>query len=97
MTASKAERMDMRLSTQQKRLIEQGAALKGLSTSDFVIQSAAQAAEQLIYDQQIINLSLEGQRAFLAALESPPQPNETLKEAAKFYKANVVDEFDIQS
>lgn len=94
MTASKAERMDMRLSSQQKRLIEQGAALKGLSTSDFVIQSAAQAAEQIIHDQQIITLSLEGQRAFLAALESPPEPNESLKEALSFYKKNMVDEFE---
>ena len=87
MTTAKAERMDMRLSGQQKRLIEQGAALTGLSVSDFVIQSAARAAEQLVQSKQVITLTLEGQQALVAALESPPAPNAALRRAFGQYKA----------
>lgn len=84
---SKAERLDMRLSSQQKRLLEQGAALMGLSVSDFVVQSAARAAEELVRSQQVIALTLEGQQAFAAALEAPPAPNAALKAAFGRYQA----------
>lgn len=88
MTTSKTE---LRLSSGQKRLIEQGAALQGLSTSDFALQSALQAAEGLIQNQQIIMLSPEGQQAFLAVLDAPPEPNQALKDAARFYQEHMVD------
>lgn len=96
MTTSKTERMELRLSSGQKRLIEQGAALQGLSTSDFVIQSALQAAEGLLRNQQIIMLSPEGQQAFLAVLDAPPEPTQALKDAARFYQENdVVDDLKV--
>lgn len=76
-----AERLELRLSSQQKRLIEQGAAFQGLSISDFALQSALQAAKHLTHEQGIITLSPEGQQAFLAALEALPEPKQALKEA----------------
>ena len=91
MTTAKAERLDMRLSSQQKRLLEQGAALTGLSVSDFVVQSAARAAEELVRSKQVISLTLEGQQAFVAALESPPAPNAALRGAFKQYRARLGD------
>lgn len=79
--ALKGGRLDMRLDERQKRLIEQGAALRGLSVSDFVVQSAAAAAEQAIRSQAVIELTLEGQQAFVQALENPPAPNQALRDA----------------
>ena len=82
----KEERIDMRLDAQRKHLIEQGAALRGMSVTDFVVQSAAQAAEQVIRDQQVISLTLAGQQAFVQALTDPPAPNDALRSAFKRYQ-----------
>ncbi|WP_135230606.1 DUF1778 domain-containing protein [Deinococcus fonticola] len=96
MTTNETEQIELRLSSGQKRLIEQGAALQGLSTSDFTLQSALQAAEGLLQNQQTIMLSPEGQQAFLAVLEAPPEPTQALKDAARFSQENdVVDDLKV--
>lgn len=77
----KAQRLGARVDERQKRLIERGAALRGMSVSDFMVRSAAEAAEQAIRAQALIDLSLEGQTAFAEALRHPPEPNDALRAA----------------
>lgn len=77
-TTAKQERLAARLSAEQKQLIEHAAALSGLSLTDFVVQSAQAAAEEVIQRREVIRLSAQDSAAFADALLNPPEPNEAL-------------------
>jgi uncharacterized protein (DUF1778 family) len=48
------ERISLRTTTEVKRMIEQAAALSGISVSAFVLEHAYQAARRVILEQQQI-------------------------------------------
>jgi uncharacterized protein (DUF1778 family) len=64
----KTERLDLRLSSKHKRVIEQAAALKGQSLSDFVLGVIIPSARKPIRDRENIELSDRDRDVFLAAL-----------------------------
>jgi len=84
---SRAERLEARISREQKALLQRAAELQGRSLTDFVISSAHEAAVRTIEEMQIIRLSAEDSRTFAAALVDPPRPNEKLRTAARRYIA----------
>lgn len=79
-------RLEARVSTAQKNLLQQAAALSGRTLSEFVVASAQEAARRVIADHESIRLSREEQVAFVQALLNPPAPNARLKRAAKAYR-----------
>ncbi len=85
----KSERMAVRLSPDAKLMLEQAAAIEGRSLTDFVISAALDAANATIDRTQRIRLSAESSRVFLEALTNPPEPNETLLEAAALYREHL--------
>ena len=78
-------RLEARVSTAQKCLLQQAAALSGCTLSEFVVASAQDAARRVIAEHESIRLSREEQLAFVEALLQPPEPNARLKRAAKAY------------
>jgi uncharacterized protein (DUF1778 family) len=88
-TLKKSERMAVRLSPDAKLMLEQAAAIEGRSLTDFVISAALDAANATIDRTQRIRLSAESSRVFLEALANPPEPNETLLEAAALYREHL--------
>ena len=54
---SKKERLEARLTPEQKKYIEHAARIKGTSVSDFVILSADEAALRTIREQQALVLT----------------------------------------
>ena len=70
----------MRLPEPMKRRIEDAARVRGQTTTDFVKTAALDRAEDVLQEERRLMLSDEGMRAFLAILESPPEPNEKLKQ-----------------
>lgn len=78
-------RLEVRVSTAQKSLLQHAAALSGRTLSEFVVTSAQDAARRVIAEHESIRLSLEEQLAFVQALLQPPEPNALLKRAAKAY------------
>ena len=50
----KQERLEARVTRQQKRLIERAAYLRGTSVTDFVVASAQQAATATIRDSEML-------------------------------------------
>lgn len=82
---SRHERLEARVSREQKELFKRAAALRGRTLTDFVISSAMEAANREIRTQQIISLSPEDSRAFVDALLHPTVPNARLRVAAKRY------------
>jgi len=85
-TAEKPERLNARLSAEQKRVLEKAAALNHQPLSQFVVSSAQQAAEQVIREHEVITLSVRDSQALMDALRNPGPPSPTLVEAAERYK-----------
>ena len=82
----KKERLEARLTREQKKYIERAAQIKGTSVSDFVVISAADAAVRTIREQEVLTLNERARKVFVRALLSPPPPGKRLLAAAKRYK-----------
>jgi uncharacterized protein (DUF1778 family) len=82
---SKRERLEARLTLEQKRRIEQAARIHGTSVSDFVILSAEDAALRIIRDREVLTLNQEARKVFARALLNAPVPSRNLAVAAKRY------------
>lgn len=85
-TRTRAERLEARVTADQKRLIEQAAALQGRSVTDFVLASVQDAAKRAIEEHQRLELSLRDSQALVEALLNPPAPNDRLRETVRLYR-----------
>ena len=83
---TKRERLEARVSPDQKELIQRAAALTGRSLTDFVVSSAQAAAEEAIRTHAVIRLSARDTAILVEALLNPPEPNEALRAAAEDYR-----------
>jgi len=84
--AKKPERLEARIAPEKKRLIERAAELEGLSMTDFMVSKLGAAAIETIRDFETLRLQDESRAVFVAALLSPPEPNEAAKRAVALYK-----------
>jgi uncharacterized protein (DUF1778 family) len=82
----KPERLEARVTREQKQLIERAAELEGRSITDFVVASAQSAARQVIQDHEILKLTARDREVFVQALLNPPKPTDKLRHAVRRYK-----------
>ena len=80
------ERLEARISREQKQLFQRAADLQGRTLTDFVVSSAQEVAVRTIGEMQIIRLNAEDSRAFAEALLNPREPTERLRAAARRYR-----------
>ena len=85
----KQERLEARISQDQKRLIERAAELRGTTVTEFVIASAQQAAADTIKDFEVLTLRDQARKVFVNAILNPPLPNQAARAAARRYKAQL--------
>ena len=85
----KQERLEARLTAEQKELLQRAASLEGMTLTDFVIRSAREQARRVIEGHSLIRLSLEDSQAFVSSLLNPPEPNARMVAAAKEYKRSM--------
>ena len=78
-TRDKNERLYARLSSRQKEILEEAAAIEGRTLSDFVLTHAQEAAQQTIRERFILSLSERDSRTFIDALLSPWEPGDELR------------------
>ena len=83
---SKPARLEARITPQQKRLFERAASLRGSTVTDFVVDSAQQAALEAIRDFRVLKLDREDSMTVARLLLNPPAPNEALRKAAASYQ-----------
>ena len=86
------QRLEARVTPDQKELIERAACVQGRTVTDFVVVALQEAAKQAIADHAVWKLTQEQQEIFIDALKDPPAPNRKLQEAYKRfrkYKASV--------
>jgi uncharacterized protein (DUF1778 family) len=72
----KSERLEARLSREQKELLQWAADLEGRSLTDFVVSHAQTAAVKTISERNVIKLSRADSIAFVESLQSPPELGE---------------------
>lgn len=83
---SKKERLEARLTPEQKKYIEHAARIKGTSVSDFVVSSAQETAVRTIREYEVLTLNEQAREVFANALLNPPAPGRRLVAAARRYK-----------
>jgi uncharacterized protein (DUF1778 family) len=85
LTKARNERLEARISRDQKALFQRAAELQGRTLTDFVITSVNDAAVRVIEEARAIRLNARDSRAFAEALLNPREPNARLKAAAQQY------------
>lgn len=87
--ALRNERLDARVTREEKEVIETAANLRGISYSDFVRTAVREAALNTIRDYEELSLSQESRKVFVEALLNPPKPNEKAMAAVKRFKREI--------
>ncbi len=82
----RGERLETRVTADQKRLIEHAAALQGRSLTDFVLTSLQDAARRAIEEHQHLELSVRDSQVFVQALVEPRPVNERLQDTVRRYR-----------
>jgi len=57
MVSNRQERIEARLTAEQREIIARAATLEGLSTSSFVVQRALASAAQTVEQHEVVRLS----------------------------------------
>lgn len=79
------ERLEARVSSEQKALFQRAAELQGRSLTDFVISSVHDAAVRTIEEVHLVRLNADESQAFAEALLNPREPTDRLRAAARRY------------
>ncbi|ANI83957.1 MULTISPECIES: type II toxin-antitoxin system TacA family antitoxin [Kosakonia] len=83
MPALKKQRIDLRLTDEDKKMIEEAAAMTNQTVTQFLVNSASERAAEVIEQHRRLILSEESWNRVMDAIENPPAPNDKLKRAAK--------------
>ena len=81
------QRLDARVTAEDKSLFERAAALTGRSTTSFVVSTLREAARRIIRENETMQLSERDRQAFVSALLEEAEPAEPLRRAARAYRA----------
>lgn len=82
----KDSRIDLRVTKEQKALLEEAASVKGVSLSAYTLLHLLPLAQQDIEDRERLILSNRDRDLFLSALKNPPELKGKLKSAIAKYR-----------
>src|SRR5690242_5930534 len=82
----RGERLETRVTAEQKNLIERAAALQGRTVTDFVLTSVQEAARRAIEEHSKLALSVRDSEAFVDALLNPRPVNDRLRDTVRRYR-----------
>ena len=78
-TEAKTERIDIRTTPSAKRKLQEAAAIRDKTVSEFLLDSGLIAAAETLADRRLFFLDEAQWTAFLAALDAPPKPKPRLE------------------
>ena len=84
---TRGERLEARITRDQKALIQRAAELEGRSVTDYVVSSVQDAAKRTVEAHDVTVLSAAQSRAFVDALLEPPPVNDRLRESVRHHRA----------
>lgn len=82
-SATRTDRIELRASREQKRILAAAAAYERLDLTSFVMRTALPAAEEIVARHERISLTARDSARILELLEHPPKPTAALLAAAK--------------
>jgi uncharacterized protein (DUF1778 family) len=82
----RGERLETRVTPDQKSLIEHAAGLQGRTVTDFVLTSVQDAARRAIEEHGRLSLSVRDTQHFVEALIDPQPVNERLRDTVRRYR-----------
>ena len=85
----RTERLDARVTREEKETIETAASLRGTSASDFIRLAAREAALKAIRDHETLVLEQRSREIFVETLLNPPKPNEAALASARRFKEEI--------
>jgi uncharacterized protein (DUF1778 family) len=90
-TDNKNERINLRVKSRVKRLIERAAGFEGKTISNFILTSALDYAEKTVQEHEMMRLSAKDSHKFIEALAGPVHFNSKLMAALEEHDRRVVD------
>ena len=81
--ARREDRLEARVSHATKVLVQKAADIQGRSLTDFVVNSAVEAARRAVQEDEFMHLRQRDRVAFVEALLNAPAPNARLRKAAQ--------------
>jgi uncharacterized protein (DUF1778 family) len=78
LTDAKRETLNIRIKPEVRDLIDRAAKSRGKNRTDFILDSARLAAEDILLDQVIMSVSPQAFEQFLVRLDMPPKPSDRL-------------------
>lgn len=78
--SSRTARLGLRATPEQEAVLRRAAELAHKSLTEFILDSACQAAEQTLLDQRLFMVSGQQYQALLDRLEEPERVNEGLRD-----------------
>ena len=84
--AATQERIEARISADEKRLLEDAAQRRGMTLTAFVLSTAHDAAVRTLETAHVVELTRQDQQRFVETLLNPPAPSERLLAAATDYR-----------
>ncbi|MBE3000792.1 DUF1778 domain-containing protein [Nocardiopsis sp. HNM0947] len=83
------ERLEVRVSQEDKELLLEAARLSHESTSKFVVRAAREAAQELVEREQSATVPPEFFDAMIDSLDEPAEPIEELSAAVRKHRSTV--------
>ena len=89
-TQNKNERINLRVKSSAKRLINLAAGFEGKTVNHFILTSALKRAEETVQEHQMMTLNTENSRNFFDALAEPARFNQKLTTAFEEHDKRVI-------
>lgn len=84
--AATQERLEARISADEKHLLENAAQRRGMTLTAFVLSSAHDAAVRTLDTAHVVEVTRQDQQRFVDVLLNPPAPSVRLRAAATDYR-----------
>ena len=81
--AAREDRIELRTTKEEKRLLAAAAAYERLDVTSFIMRNVMPTARDVIHRAERIVLSARDSKRVLKLLENPPKPTAALKAAAR--------------
>ena len=75
------QRLEARVTPDQKDLYLRAAALQGKTLTDFILSSLQESATRIIGEYELMRLAMNDSKLFVDALLNPPKPSSRLRKA----------------
>ncbi len=82
-TKPRREPLNLRIPVTERNLIDRAAKSTGKTRTDFILEAARRAAEEVLLDQALITVDSDAYAEFVKRLDAPARPNERLRRTMK--------------